>query len=437
MTVIRPLQELYDENIPLQNPGKKIKQIHEPTSQSRKVPLSQRILLSKLTNATHSSLQTQRWNPSNYFNESHRFSPKTLILPQISSQNTPFCIASYNHSRTAAVGIQDGSIVMVRVGDSSTESSVFGYSPQHHGNAIFDISTSSDDQFLASSSSTSIKIYDSIENKIIREEFSEYRGSVKQIRFHPDNNNILAFSTRTGEIEIRDLRLKGPSPGWWHDDGPLRCISNCHDLILRENKKIKLKRTEVSVTSLCWGSSDTILSAGEACNTIKFWDVRNMPATPGSCRGNSRKIQPIMTTPMTKCLKGVTSLALDRDDGKIWAMQMDNTVVSYWLHAPNLGIVDVLTHPDLKVNSFYTKMSLVNQNSSNFGSYIACGGSMQLVLFEKPARNSPKKQSTNATILRTDHGSPITCSVSNPKSDSFITVADDSSMNVWRACYEP
>lgn len=421
MNFRRPLGELY-RNSPDREDGVKKKKLSQEPTTPIKTPLAHKLLTLKI--GGRDSGYGSQWNPLEYFTEADRFEPRKVVIPEIASASTPFCLTPFNQSNVAAVGLQDGSVLMIRIGNGPNSGRVLGHSLQHHRNAIFDISVSHDDQYMATSSDVSIKIYDACQNKVVKEVFSKSTGSVKQVKFHPINSNIIAYSTRTGEIEVVDMRIKPDQDRLFWDTSSKR-IENAHDIIVRQGRKMILRRNKVSVTCLDWASMYNIVSAGEADSTVKFWDARQMKTdTKG-------KAIALTTSPPSRCLSGISSLVIDHDDGKLWAMQLNNTVVSYYLHAPKLGPVDILTHPDLVTNSFYTKMSLVTPSQTNFGSYVACGGSMQLILFDKPSRDSPTKHSTKATVLRSEHFLPITCTAFQKRSGSLLTIADDSSLNIW------
>jgi WD40 repeat protein len=87
-----------------------------------------------------------------------------------------------------------------------------------HSNAVMDVAFSSDDLQLASASGDQrVHITDVLTSKT-KFVLSGHFSSVKQVRFQPGNDNVLATSSRDGTVQLWDLRCRGR-------EGPLVVIS--------------------------------------------------------------------------------------------------------------------------------------------------------------------------------------------------------------------
>lgn len=123
----------------------------------------------------------------------------------------PFCTTSCNTNSLVAIGDEDGGVRLIE----SDRLSNADFSRRHiylhpHRNAILDLAFSSDDQLLASASGDqTVRIID-MHTQATRFVLSGHSTSVKQVRFQPGNDNVLATSSRDGNIHIWDTRCHGP-----------------------------------------------------------------------------------------------------------------------------------------------------------------------------------------------------------------------------------
>lgn len=88
---------------------------------------------------------------------------------------------------------------------------------QPHANAILDMNFSSDDLLLATASGDQTGLIIDMPTQRPKHAFHGHTMSVKEIRFQPgqSSNNVVATSSRDGNILIWDLRCSGtnaPSP---------------------------------------------------------------------------------------------------------------------------------------------------------------------------------------------------------------------------------
>jgi WD40 repeat protein len=167
----------------------------------------------------------------------------------------------FHDKQIATVGFEGGDIILLRTKSvsDSPRGSLLGHSKSHHTNSIFDMSVSGDDSCLASASDVCVKIYDCAKNCVTREFESGHAGSIKQVKFHPTSRSLILTSTRSGTISLFDLRdPDSRSPVWYQGEQQQYSMTRCHDI-----KIGKIKRPNVSVTSLAWGGDNTAVSAGE------------------------------------------------------------------------------------------------------------------------------------------------------------------------------
>lgn len=139
-----------------------------------------------------------RWNTANFVstpNDIHRFTGSAL----------PFCTVSCNTNSLIAVGEEEGGVRLIDtspLSDFSTTHVAF----RPHSNAVMDIAFSSDDYMLASASGDQTgRIIDMHTQKTICI-LSGHRSSLKQVRFQPNDDNIITTSSRDGSVLVWDMR---------------------------------------------------------------------------------------------------------------------------------------------------------------------------------------------------------------------------------------
>lgn len=239
-----------------------------------------------------------------------------------------------------------------------------------------------------------------------------HMSSVKQVRFQPGNDSILATSSRDGSVQLWDLRCRG-------SDAPIKklhvdldgdastgststerkviyaqsCISirEAHGSTPQNRANLfgakpapTVSRPDVSITALSFlptGREHLLLTASEANASIKLWDIR---AKHTSRRGTTL---PVSSTPQPDTHSrhrqfGVSSLALSGNGSRLYSLCKDSTVYVYSTNhlilgqAPELSdatprlrraVQDTRTglgplygfrHAQLKATSFYVKAAI-------------------------------------------------------------------------------
>ena len=117
----------------------------------------------------------------------------------------PFCTASCNTNPLVAFADEEG---RVRLLDTSTD---VDFRKPHvsfkvHRNAVMDVAFSSDDYMLATASGDQTARVIDMHTQQTMYILSGHNGSVKQVRFHPDDDKMLTTSSRDGSVQIWDLR---------------------------------------------------------------------------------------------------------------------------------------------------------------------------------------------------------------------------------------
>ncbi|KAK7966004.1 uncharacterized protein PG986_000281 [Apiospora aurea] len=325
----------------------------------------------------------------------------------------PFCTTACHTNSLVAVGDEEGQI---RLLDSSGDPSSEAFNKVHlsfqaHSNAIIDLDFSADDSLIATASGDQTgRVIDMMTQSTVAV-LLNHTASLKQVRFQPgqSNNSVLATSSRDGSVQIWDLRCRGPVqdiPALARYDNGLAyrlrqpkngCVVNSlYHAHARTQRQVQQAANtgpgdtpsrgelpgrigDVSVTALQFlpeGREHLLLTACEADASIKLWDIRS----------SSRKGATALSTtaPPTSHSRwrpfGVSSLSLNTDSTRLYALSKDNTVYAYSTahlilgHAPELssqvprrrhgaahnglGPMYGFRHPSLHATSFYVKAAV-------------------------------------------------------------------------------
>lgn len=174
-------------------------------------------------------------------------------------------------------------------------------------------------------------------------------AGVKQVRFQPGGSDIVATSTRSGNVQIWDLRCSGGAQAGTEGNGiaeprPIHGLYDAHAFKTatymnwssgpasssvgypsRSNE-----RGAVSITGLSFlnaGRENLFVTGSECDARVKLWDLRKM-------RSHSRHGgTPLSTTtpPKSHTVRpfGLTSLAISGDGQRLYTLCRDNTVYTY------------------------------------------------------------------------------------------------------------
>ncbi|OAL05387.1 WD repeat-containing protein-like protein [Phaeosphaeriaceae sp. SRC1lsM3a] len=285
-------------------------------------------------------------------------------LHQLSQGAPPFCTASCNTNSLLAVGDEDGWIHLL---DSEGDFSNAHVSWQAHSNAVMDMQFSSDDSYLAAGSGDQTAQIVDVRTQQTLSVLAKHKSSVKQVRFQPGDDKMVATSSRDGAVQIWDLRCKGGQVSMhsaWGSDAPyasvVRTLASAHAdsssmvsgtsnaAASRSNPFGKIepvnRRNDVSITALSFlpeGRQHLLLTASDASTCVKLWDIRGRYSLRGPAI-------PISTTRHPESHNrhrhfAINSLTLNGNASRLYALSKDNTVYAYSTSHLILGVAPELS----------------------------------------------------------------------------------------------
>ncbi|POS88440.1 hypothetical protein EPUL_000035 [Erysiphe pulchra] len=289
----------------------------------------------------------------------------------------PFCAVACNTNSLVAVGDEDGRVRLLEAGqiENSTFADVF-LSFRVHQNAIIDMSLSNDDSRLVTASGDQSSRVVDMKTQTTVSVLGAHTASLKQARFQPGSSNIIATSSRDGNIHIWDLRCRGyekslieiqtlnssrgsPEIKKEHFCAITSSIYNAHkpfkDSISALGARDAPTRGEpvgrigdVSVTSIQFLSTEfnhLLLSSSEADSVVKLWDIRNIQT-----RNGRNQIPLASTTQPLNHSKwrnfGISSMSISSDCSRLYTLCKDNVIYAYSTAHLMLGQAQELNFPD-------------------------------------------------------------------------------------------
>jgi WD40 repeat protein len=269
-----------------------------------------------------------------------------------------------------------------------------------------DVQFSSDDMCLAAGSGDQTAQIVDVRTQQTLAVLAKHKSSVKQVRFQPGDDKIVATSSRDGAVQIWDLRCKGGQMSVhsaWGSDAPyasvIRTLASAHadtglaaasasttsatkSLSISKTESIN-RRNDISVTALSFlpeGRQHLLLTASDASTCVKLWDIRGRYSLRGPAI-------PIATTRHPESHNrhrhfAINSLTLNGDASRLYALSKDNTVYAYSTSHLILGVAPELSmassskqkycqvgqeglgpiygfrHKNFHAGSFYVKASL-------------------------------------------------------------------------------
>ncbi len=299
----------------------------------------------------------------------------------------PFCTATCHTNGLTAVGDEEGRIRLLdSSGDPENPFSNIHLTFQAHPNAIIDIAFSEDDYLLATASGDQTgRVIDMMTQTPVAV-LQHHTASLKQVRFQPGraNSSVLATSSRDGSVQIWDLRCFGgpvqdimlpqgreSSLGFRRPQAKHGCavnsIYNAHARTQRQTQQAfstgpgdTPSRGElpgrvgyVSVTALQFlpaGREFLLLTGCESDASVKLWDVRSIHTSRHKTGTPLSAAAPPVSHSNWRPF-GVSSLALNTDGSRLYAVCKDNTVYAYSTahlilgHAPELDAAATASEP--------------------------------------------------------------------------------------------
>jgi WD40 repeat protein len=229
-----------------------------------------------------------------------------------------------------------------------------------------DLQFSSDDAYLAAGSGDQTAQIVDVRTQQTLSVLAKHKSSVKQVRFQPGDDKIVATSSRDGAVQIWDLRCKGGQMSVhsaWGSDAPyasvIRTLASAHAdgspamgatgaTSSRTSSTNKTeppnRRNDVSITALSFlpdGREHLLLTASDASTCVKLWDIRGRYSLRGPAI-------PISTTRHPESHNrhrhfAINSLTLNGNASRLYALSKDNTVYAYSTSHLILGVAPELS----------------------------------------------------------------------------------------------
>ncbi|KAG6132649.1 hypothetical protein E4U35_008088 [Claviceps purpurea] len=385
-------------------------------------------------------------------------------------ETIPFSLASSPTDSTTAIGDESGFVRLLRTrprqdGVASHLGPEIDEYIKVHDNAIMDLDFSQDGYRLATASGDrTSRIVDVVTSSVAVELAAGHWDSLRQVAFQPGKASGfgLATSDRAGRVQLWDLRCSSTSTLAFSSRGGLsgssdrdttldivavnsvNTIDNAHERIVQGVK------SSASVTAIQWlpsGREHLLLTASEANASIKLWDTRYIKPR------RQAQDMPLACTPEpthhTWRSYGLTSLALNTDASRLYAVCKDSTIYAYSTahlmlgHAPELqdnmpkrrpngginglGPLYGFKHDQFRASSFYIKCALRPASASDNQSELLAVGSANncAILFptdEKYMRTTWSQRSrphAEAPEKGPKNPLPSSCSSSFPSGSSI------------------
>lgn len=275
---------------------------------------------------------------------------------------------------------------------------------------------SEDDSILATASGDQTSRIVDMTTQTTFSVLAHHSASLKQVRFMPGSNSILATSSRDGGVKIWDLRCKGDAgpkhhfyshvpngPATTHSAArlptwgrPVRSINDTHRYQyyshqgqpvsgsdLPSRGEIPGRTGDMSVTAISFlpeGREHLLLTASEADASVKLWDIRSISSKRRGHIALSQTKQPESHSQFRHF--GISSINVNEAGTRLYTLCKDNTVYAYSTahlilgHAPELSIDDSgrrfapretkeglgpihgFRHPQFHATSFYVKSAI-------------------------------------------------------------------------------
>lgn len=279
----------------------------------------------------------------------------------------PFCTATCHTNSITAIGDEEGRVRLLdSSGDPSHSFSDIHLTFQAHPNAIIDIAFSEDDYLLATASGDQTgRVIDMMTQTPIAV-LQHHTASLKQVRFQPGKagGSVLATSSRDGSVQIWDLRCFGgpvqdillpesreTTLGFRRPQAKHGCavnsIYNAHVRTQRQTQQAAAAPAgpgdtpsrgelpgrvgDVSVTALQFlppGREFLLLTGCESDASIKLWDIRSIHTSRQKIGTPLSVTAPPVSHSSWRPF-GISSLALNTDATRLYAVCKDNTVYAY------------------------------------------------------------------------------------------------------------
>jgi WD40 repeat protein len=292
----------------------------------------------------------------------------------------PYCVAPCNTNSLVAVGDEEGLVKLfdtdISAGKDAMETPYIDY--RLHSNAILDITFSEDDRLLATACGDQTSVVYDVPSMRFVALLEGHAASLRQVRFQPGSDKVLATSSRDGTIRLWDLRCTGASEkGNVGAKNQVVCES---DNSLKYAKPVDVIRpsghpvraSDISITALSFlpGSGSNYLLAGSASSPeLWLWDLR---------KKYKRGQHGAVNSAWTAGTRGTVSIDFGGDGNRFYTLSRAGLVSVFSTTQLLCGSktttpLHKLSHPAMRVNSFYGK--LVVRKNPGMPELLAAGGS--------------------------------------------------------------
>jgi len=356
-----------------------------------------------------------------------------------------------------------------------------------HQNAIMDLQFSEDDMTLATCGGDQTARLTDMRTQQVTAVFQLHTSSLKQVRFQPGDNNVIAGCSRDGMVTLWDIRCSGSdqpastlvvntSDGseqtkshltrFYQD--PLHLIHKAHPNQPHPGEIERRLPVGASVTSMSFLSAarnHLLITASESTTSLKVWDLRSRYSRHSAAPSTPVSSTYVPNSHLRTRHFGITSMAVDTNASTLYALSRDSTLYAYSTshlilgqapellptksqksrcrndERPGLGPLYGLRHPKLRVSSFFVKCALRHAKDDQ-PEIIATGGSdSAAMLFSTDKRDFPAPIPGHeddecpiyefGTALTNGHRSEVS-TLSWTSEGNLMSASDDFTVRCWR-----
>ncbi|KAK9461569.1 WD40-repeat-containing domain protein [Lipomyces oligophaga] len=357
------------------------------------------------------------------------------------SESTPTCVASIPGEQVAAVGTENGEVILYDLDKPKLDLPMMIF--KAHRSFLSDITFSSatSHELATSCVDDTCRIVDLVNRKVVATLKSERPGSVKQSIFLQENSShLVACCNRFGSIDVFDLRVSFKSQNL----RPVASVFRAHN---STNRRSNLPKTATTVTSISKLSSNNDLpilaSTCDQNTSVRLWDLRKLEKITNFTKPLFQT-DPVDSSTCSKSF-GFTSTISCPLSNTFYALSRDSVLYSFPITSSSSITSSpscLSTHRDLQVDSYFSKLSIPSQSAfqkSGLSSpYIVCSSSSpNPVLFPINCSSlsaSPPSSRNQGLALVNGHTQPL-AGITWSDNGSLFSAGDDGSLRRWKMNY--
>lgn len=270
----------------------------------------------------------------------------------------PFCTASCNTNSLVAIGEEEGIVRLIDTNKSSDfPTAHISFRPHH--NAIMDMAFSSDDYMLATAGGCQTGRIVDMHTQQSLCILSGHKSSLKQIRFHPNDDNMITTSSRDGSVLLWDMRCGGKGAvtslrtattrdvDLEKDEPTVRYsrysldVGSAHRLPRKASTRVSSNggtdAGSVSITAVEHLKNDRgylLLTSSESSSMMRLWDLRNVGRRSSGALVSNVPAPPCHSTTRNY---GINAMVLSGDGARLYTVCRDGVVYAYSTYHLALG----------------------------------------------------------------------------------------------------